>query len=637
MRRVAAISRFAGSFVALAIAFGAVAQPQVSTQSPSTDVELRAAKAQASRKLAESGASALAPSLREPRASVAFRAAIEAIADCPVADGSLLPELTAACDAATATEKKAIVRAISSVRERAAMHYLVSLLDVPSLDADLRASIVWALQRQTGAEGVGESAAAWHARLTDAEKQDDSAWRAALLRDLAGRADREQASRAMVQTRLLDSLRALHLATPADKRWPLISSMISDPLPCVNLLGLELVSRELSAGNKPDARLGVDVLPLLEARDATIREQAAILIANLAPPGGSAALKTALDQEANPATASALLNALSRLPGPESEASILRWADPAIWATMGTQVRDASLDACWALYRAGSLRSPEASDRVLKAVRAVNLADLNGSGCRLRAELGDDSDLEAIVVLLGSKIPAQRLATAEALVSSPEYLPRILAAAREDPLLIDVAVRGVLTLAPNVPNFSAIEEATRRVPDQRRAALTVIASVLNEDEILEAARRLTADPALREAVLAVLSDPRRVMAERTEPGRLSYTASALMELAELRIEMGKYAEAITALESLPELPEFAPPDKIQELRTIALVGINRLDQARQVGAKPDAWLRALELCSDQAHASTIASTIETQMGESLSEQQRAKLETLKNRIASKQR
>lgn len=570
-----------------------------------------------------------------PPDSEGFRGIVEAIGGAGAVPATILPELIAACNAASSTQKAKVLRAVSSIRDRGAAQYLVSLLDLPSADTNFRRAAVAALNRQSGRDDLGEDPAKWRELLK--ELPTEEAWRESSVRAHAARAERERRQADLIQLRLLETLRSLHLATPAEKRWPLITSMVGDPLSCVNLLGLELISRELSAGNRPDAKIGVQILSLLGSSDPVIREQTALLIANLAPDGADKAVRDALDHERVPATAAALLNAAARWPSIEIEESVLAWVDPTVWAHSGTELRDASLDAAWALYRGGLLRTDAVSRRALDAVRTVGVADLNGSGCRLRAELGDQSDLDAIVVLLGSKDPAQRLATAEALVSSPEYLPRILAAAREDPLLIDVAVRGVITIAPDVANFAAIEEATRKVPDQRRQALTMVASVLNEDEIIEASRRLRADPVLREAILATLADPRRVMAERTDPARLSYTAEALVELAELRIELGKYGEAIAALEALPEIEQHISGERLRDLKAIAFIGVNRLDQARQLDAKPEVWLRGLELCADQTQAAQIASLIETAMAEKLTESDRAKLEQLKIRIASKAR
>ncbi len=596
------------------------------------------ALASASRALAASqeprAVRALSDALSLPHDSPAFRAALDAIAGASSADASLLAKLSELFAVSTAGEKPFLFQAISSIRTRAAAQFLVSVLVAPGTQPAERALIASALARLSGRDDLGEKAESWRAYV-DAVS-DEAAWRDRLLADLARGADRANERQFVTQARLLQALQALHLATPPEKRWALIGSMLQDQLEPVNLLGLELVSRELSAGNRPDDAISVAALALLKSANPAIREQAAILAGNLAPAGAAAALLAALETESSPKTAGAMLLALSRWPSFEGEAAVLHWLDASPGSIADARAaRDAAIDAAWTFYRAGYLRQNGAASRTLRALRAISLADLPGSGCRLRAELGDQSDLDAVVVLLGSSIPAQRLAAAESLVAYPEYLPRILAAAREDPLLIEVAVRGVLTVDPGVPGFLAIEEATRRVPDQRRAALTLIASVLNEDEIVECSRRLSADPPLREAVLAQLAESQRIMSERTDPAHLPTVASAILELAQLRFELSRYGEAIAALDALPEIDKLTPTDSARDLRALSLIGMNRPEQARQLGIGPEVWLRALEVFLAQPQAAQIASAIETGMGDRLSADERRRFEQLKSKIGTR--
>lgn len=572
--------------------------------------------------------------LSQPRSSEAFQAAVKKIGEMPVADPVYLKPLMEASAGAPALEKPPILLAISSIRTRAATEYLVSLLGVTGADAAEHASVVAALGRATGREDLGDNVASWRKFLESVP--DESAWQKQLLENVSSRADRESKELQVSQARLLEALRSLHLATPAEKRWALIGSLLTDSLSSVNLLGLELLSRELSAGNRPLAEVGPKVLALLKSADPAIREQAAIVTGNIAPAGSDIAIRQALEKETVPKVAAALLSAIAHWPSNESEAIVLRWMNGTPNPTGDAKTaRDGALDAAWAFWRAGYLRSDEATDRTLQIVRAINPAQLSGAGVHLRAELGDQADRDAIVLLLGSSQPAQRLATGESLVPYPEYLPRILAAAREDPLLIDVAVRGVLAIDPSVAGFVAIEEATRKIPDQRRTALTVVASVLSEVELLEASRKLAAEPVLREAVLAEIAAPPRIMSERTDPTGLPQVAADLYELAELRLELARYADAIAALDALPEMDSLLPPDKLRNLRATALVCLDRADQARQLGAKPEAWLKALELSLAQANAAQVASAVETGMGDKFSPEQRQKMESLKARIAQR--
>ncbi|MBY0113651.1 MAG: hypothetical protein K2Y21_12590 [Phycisphaerales bacterium] len=561
---------------------------------------------------------------------------LRALATSPVADPLALTQLAevAKKHAGNPAVVRDVARALGSIRTRASANLLISLLSAARDSESLR-TIHAALERATGKLGLAAEDGAWAGYLRSVP-DGEAAWQAELLKNLAAARDKKTDEAAALTTRLTDSLRSLHLATPPEQRWPLISSMLGDALAPVNLLALDLISRELSANNRPDSAIAEAVLKLVRSSDDQVREQAAILVANLAPPGAAEVLNDALEHETSPRAAAAMLAATSRWPAAAFEPSIVRWIKTdAAASNEARAARDGAIDAAWSLYRAGYLRDEESEAPIRNVLRGISLGELSGAGCQLRVEAGDASDRDAIAVLLGSRTPAQRLAAAESLVGFPEFLPRILAAARVDPLLIEVAVRGVLTQDPSLAGFVAIEEATRNAPEQRRAALTVIASVLEEDEILEAAARVD-DLSLREAVIAQLADPKRIMSERTEPRTLVTVATGLLSLAELRIELNRPGDAIGAIDALPEMEKLLPPAKVKDVRTVGLILLGRMDQAREAGGSVSAWLRALDLSIRIApeRAQPIASAIETTMGDKLEQADRARLEDLKVKLAA---
>lgn len=563
-------------------------------------------------------------------------ARLQAIAAEPTSDASVTAQLIdcAKRHAGNPVLAREIARALGSCRSRAAANQLVSLL-AAARDSESIRTIQSALERSTGKLGIAPDDHAWSAYLRTIP-ENDAAWQAEVIRNIAAARDAKAAEAAALTTRLTDSLRTLHLATPPEQRWPLLSSMLGDALPPVNLLALDLISRELSANNRPDATIAASVLKLVRSSDDRVREQAAILVANLAPTGAAESLNDALEHETSPRAAAAMLAATSRWPEPAFEPSVIRWLkSDAAASNEARAARDGAIEAAWALYRAGYLRDEDAATPIREVLRNISLGDLSGAGCQLRVEIGDSSDRDAVAVLLGSKIPAQRLAAATSLVGYPEFLPRILAAARVDPLLIDPAVRGVLTQAPGVPGFVAIEEATRNAREQRRAALVVIAAVLEEDEIIEAASRVD-DPSLREAVLAQLADPKRIMAERTEPKTLSTVARGLLQLSQLRLELNRPGDAIGALDALPEIESLIPAEQVRNARTQGLLLLGRTDQARETGGSVSAWLEALAFAIQQApdRAQGIASALETTMADKLEAAERTRLEELKVKLAA---
>lgn len=563
-------------------------------------------------------------------------ARLRTISASPAADTSALPQIIEAAKkhANEPALVREIAKALGSIRTRTSANQLVSMLGAARDSESLR-TIHGSLERCTGKLGLAPDNDAWSAYLRTIADT-DAAWQAALLQNLAAARDAKAAESAALTGRLIESLRSLHLATPPEQRWPMLGSMLSDTLPPVNLLALDLISRELSANNRPDSAIASQVLKLVRSSDDRVREQAAILVSNLAPVGAAETLNDALEHETSPRAAAAMLAATSRWPTAAFEPSIVRWIKTDAAASEEARAaRDGAIDSAWALYRAGYLRDEDSERPILEVLRGIGLGDLSGSGCQLRVEIGDQNDRDALAVLLGSKVPAQRLAAAESLVGYPEFLPRILAAARVDPLLIDPAVRGVLTQEPSVAGFTAIEEATRKAPEQRRSALTVIASVLEEGELIEAASRVD-DPSLREAVLAQLADPKRIMSEQTSPKTLPVVAGGLLRLAELRLDLNRPGDAIAALDALPEIENMAPAERVRDVRTVGLIMLGRTDQARDAGGSVAAWLSALELsiriAPDKAQA--IASAIETTLSDTIQPAERARLEDLKIKLAA---
>ena len=529
-------------------------------------------------------------------------------------------------------QQSKLADALAATATRQAARFLLDQWERVPARSPLHTKLDAALTRLAGIPSPGANPAAWRVAFGDRLQGTDELWNQYVTAERARRLEKLTREGAETVDRLSGTLRQLHLITPQEARWPLVRSMLQDTLTPVVLVGLELTTRELSAGNRPDGATALAVLDLLRSPAPTVRGQSASLVATLGPEGAGPAIARALAAEAKPEVARAMLIAAARFPSPEAEGPILRWL--AARDLNDDAPRDAAIDAAWALYRSGYLRREESSSQALRDLRAIPIADLSASGCMLRVELGDRSDRDAIAVLLASSSPAQRLASAEALVTDATYLPRILAAAREEPLLIDVSVRGVLTQDPTVASFIALEEATRRAPEQRRAALVTVASVLDESDVLACAELLRADPVMREAILSVLVSPGRVMTERASPDGLSDLAHAVLSLVEQRVALSRYQDALSALDAIPELASLLNESRVSDLRVACLVAINRLDEARLVSGSPESWLLGLSLAADQPHASRIASLIESTVSAQFTPEQRDRFARLKQQLAA---
>lgn len=539
---------------------------------------------------------ALARGTRDPRA----RAVLSALAAAPAADESFLVPLQGLLGAGDAEQRPLVLAAIASLRTREAAGVLLDCAAGAATAAERDAALS-ALVRLSGREDLGRDLAGWTAWLDQARAGDAIAWHVALCTNLAAAADRARSVNAALTDRLVVALRRLHLATAVEQRPELLTGLLRDPIDAVVLLGLELVARELSAGTQPDDAIRTATVALLGHPRAAVRESAALLVATIGTGAADTAVATALAKEDAPSVAAALLNAAQRWPGPLVEDAVVRWLTAAVTPAPGTDpapraTRDAAIDTGWALYRAGLLRRDQLKPRVLELLRMIRLTDLTPGGIQLRAALGDRSDAEALAALLGSAESAQRLATAEALLALPDFLPRILAAARLDPQLVDLAVRGVITLDPSVEGFRAMLGVTAHNTDQRRPVLVTVASVLPSEDVRAAAALLDGDPQLQEAVLAQLARAERIMSERASPSRLRELAEGLLDLARLRLGLGRAADALAALDALPELTDLTSSGAVRDLRAAALLLLNRSDAAQELSPSLEAWLMALEVC-----------------------------------------
>ena len=150
-------------------------------------------------------------------------------------------------------------------------------------------------------------------------------WQRTLSSHLARRVAREQADAAILTGRLIDSVRRLHLLTPADKRPALLVELMKDAQPAVRDLGFELAARELANNGSIDASVGAAAVELLASPDAFARGQAALLVRQIAPPNAAEAVSAALTRETEASVASDLLLAATRWPTPASISAVLSW------------------------------------------------------------------------------------------------------------------------------------------------------------------------------------------------------------------------------------------------------------------------------------------------------------------------
>ena len=575
---------------------------------------------------------AVAQSLVEPLAGTGGGVyALRAIARCVGPSPRLYPLLERRLARAEANERPRLLASIASFRTRDAARLLIRSADDAQDEGDdsTRRAAFAALARIAARDDLVDDDAAWAAWLERADALSESQWRLILLDATARRADTLQSDRQRTVTRLAETFRKLHLATPADGRSALLAAMLDDDIPEVRDLGFELVGRELSVTGTLRGPVGDASLRLLTSADPLVRSSAAVLVRQLGPDGAGAAVAAALARETDPRAASDLLLAAVRWP----EAALTA---PAVsWLESGGPAASAAAEACWSLYRAGEL-GIEGIDRALAAIRAIPVDRLNPAACSLLAMEGLDADRARLAPLLTSDSPALRTAAAESLVWHPEYKGDILAAATQDPDLFDVATRAVLVGTPTAEGFRAVRALPQPSPDVWRAGLLRLARALPAPDLWSVAQE-EPDPALRSALLGRLTMDERVMSERSDPAQLAAIAAGVVALASLQLERREAAAALSTLDAAPFASEAGDAAAVASLRAAALVGLGRLDLAAPLDAPAAAWVHGLDLARDAPYAAEVVEEIERRFGDALTADQRAVLTRTRDELARRAR
>lgn len=444
------------------------------------------------------------------------------------------------------------------------------------------------LDRLTGRADIPRDAGAWADFLAEAGTWSDDRWQRELAAALARRADQLAGQSRAATSRLLDNLRRLHLATPEEAQSEFLAGLLGDSLPEVRALGFELISRELSAGTRLSDDVGQRLLPLLREPFARERQQAAALINQLVPADAADPVREALERERDPRAAAALLLAAARWPDD-------RMASPALaWLDREAPARDAAATLLLAMLRAGKLDNPDDRDACLEALREVRADPPTPAQAQLLALLGDDADRMTVASWFTARDPALRLAAAESLASDSFYLNQILDAARLDSALFDTACRAVILHQPDAARFRELAMLPASSTEVRRRGLAGVARIMPASAVVQVSGDDDDDPAYREVVLEQLASVERVLSERDNPDDLMAILRGLPLLARIRIEAGRYDAALAALSPLSDIPGGENSPQAVHERCVALLCLDRVDQAAALNASPSAWLDAIE-------------------------------------------
>ncbi|RNC81497.1 MAG: hypothetical protein ED559_06810 [Phycisphaera sp.] len=504
--------------------------------------------------------------------------------------------------------------ALASVGTWEAARVLVNH-SAPFQAAEVSKASVDALIRMSGRSDIGADTEAWRDWLDDRQDLEPDQWRDELVRGLTLRIETLAVSEHDATTRAVDGFRRLYMVAPFQDKSPLLAELLlvdGD----LRDLAIELIYRELSQGNQLDEVVGQSAIELLAHQTPEVRAESAKLISTLSPRDAGIPVTEALVRETSPVAAAAILNASARWPGVAVISPALRWLE------FGAATRDASSKLLLALDDEGLLTSPADRRRVAGALRAAGPNRLTPEGVRLIVRMGTDDDREAVAALLepGSKRDLQ-IAAASELSRRPEFFDRIIAAAERDPSLYQAAVTATISHRRNTQGY-ALVRSLAPTDNQRRAGVLAIARALEPRYLLESARVHEPDAELRNTILSTMS---RVA---TTPAEQEAIDRAMVLLAETNLELARPADALSALQSVSDNPSEEVKTNVALNETIAYLWLNRIDEAIDAGASPDAWISALELIGSEPHAEVVAQVALDRFGNVLSSSEQDMLNSI---------
>lgn len=485
-------------------------------------------------------------------------------------------------------------QAVAAFRTRNAASVLSEYL-ADSWSASVRTAACAALARLTGRDEFGPDPARWSAWAREMAALSDSDWDRALARGHAARADRLTAEVQGLRQQLALVYRRYYVQIPAGERPAFLSELLIHESEDLRAVGFDLARREISSGQRLNGEVTGAALRLLEDRSPQARERAALLVDLLAPADALPEVAAALEREADPRAAAALLAAAARWPAAETWIPVVRWL-----ATIGPS-RTAAAQTGLALLREGVPPAEPQRSKALEVLRAAPLATLGPNSLRLLVALGGDGDRAGVADLLKSPESEARLAAAEALAQRPEYLDRILEAASRHPALFSTAAAATLNHRRTAAGYWAIDALAAPSEQQKSEELLKLAAVLSIPDLVSVVSRVPGE-ALRERMLSRL-------ATTAATGAPAEMATGLLLLAETRLALGLPEGAIAALDALAPFAETIDPNRPLSLRTGALLFLGRVESAESLNAPAGAWMQGLRRCTSLPHAGDIIAAI----------------------------
>jgi len=384
---------------------------------------------------------------------------------------------------------------------------------------------------------------------------------------------------------ILALYRRLHIELDDAGRSKLIVDLFNDPRLEVELLGFELVDRDLSSSTVLGPGVGERAKGMLNDPNPLIRSKAARLITRLVPPDAMIVLANSLKKESDPIAAEPMLLGVARWPSPEAVEPVLRWF------LRTDSPFESACSAAWSIEQAGYWDDHTQHPLILDRLRQRGPKNLSEAGMKLLARLGDASDLQMLVSLLLSPNKDQQQWSAHALVETPRAVEVLVQAAEGNAQLFGAAGDSLIL-------HRATPEGLRRLvslpyPDEQTRM----------DEIMRMGEALDNDR-LGEAVRLAGLKPKQsaLLLNRLLKGDVEITprvARGIIQLGEIELDELRPNRALEATLSI-EKTALDPTErsKVNLLKSTSLILLGKFDDAYAVSVDPQLWYAAFQRATD---------------------------------------
>lgn len=535
------------------------------------------------------------------------------------ADSAVAKAIAGRLTDAPPAHRPGLLAALGRSSDRDAIRAVLGLLEKKDLTAETRRRAFETLVEQTGRSDLGEDAASWRAWWAEHEWIPEGEWIRRVARRQAERSRRLLERARGAERGRAELFRELYSLSPAESRPGLLIRLLGDGAVEVRRLGLDLASRAVVNATPLPAEVIGHVTTLLRDPAPEVRAGAATLLASAGINGASSDISQALGRENHPSAARAMLEALSfTTPSRTDLEAAASWLDDALAAPAAARLLNAGAER-------GVLVSPRIRNLAWNAVEDDRGVSLGEAGVILFGALAPAGRFSELADLLQNTDRGLRDAAAEALSARLEGVEPLFQAAGSEPAMVRYAIEAAALWRPTAQSWMT----ATRLEGVTESQLIRIAESMSDREAIVAARE-EADDARRLTLL-----------RRFAPGQARGAAGerrAAQDGARMRVRtlfsLGRHEDIIEESRAFAE--RAGKEDlEIRPLLRMALLCMERIDEATEAGITAEEWILAIERVAktDPEAARRLAQALQSQDNMGLSTAQVEHLDALTGELA----